>query len=150
MPHKTERATLPNTELRVVTAADGTRTVSGLIPYNAKSVDLGGFTELIAPGAFAAAILPDADVLALRDHNSSALLGRTKSGTLSLTLHRSDSLSLKTNGRQQPMKSSELSSALSCWKSHHAHSLLTRTLLCLSAARRKRFRTVSKPLHLLK
>jgi HK97 family phage prohead protease len=85
MPHKTERATLPNTELRVVTAADGTRTVSGLIPYNAKSVDLGGFTELIAPGAFAAAILPDADVLALRDHNSSALLGRTKSGTLSLT-----------------------------------------------------------------
>lgn len=72
-------------ELRVSTGDDGSRTLSGLIPYNSKSVDLGGFTEIIAPGAFAEALKPEADVLALRDHDSKLLMGRTKSGTLALT-----------------------------------------------------------------
>jgi HK97 family phage prohead protease len=72
-------------EMRVATNEDGTRTVSGLIPYNALSVDLGGFKELIAPGAFSSALGADADVLALRDHDPKLLLGRTKSGTLQLT-----------------------------------------------------------------
>jgi HK97 family phage prohead protease len=72
-----------SSELRVATSEDGKRTISGLIPYNSNSVDFGGFTEIIAPGAFSTA-LNRGDVLALRDHDSSLLLGRTKSGTLQL------------------------------------------------------------------
>ena len=71
-------------EIRVAKAEDGTRTVSGLIPYNSLSVDMWGFQELIAPGAFASALGADADVLALRDHDPKLLLGRTKSQTLQL------------------------------------------------------------------
>lgn len=71
-------------ELRIATAADGTRTITASIPYNSPSVDLGGFTEIIAPGAFTSALEPDADVLCLRDHDSKLLMGRTKSHTMTL------------------------------------------------------------------
>jgi HK97 family phage prohead protease len=71
-------------ELRIATADDGTRTITASIPYNSPSVDLGGFTEIIAPGAFASALEPDADVLCLRDHDSKLLMGRTKSHTMTL------------------------------------------------------------------
>lgn len=86
-PNKSEREvrTLKTTELRVNTDSDGTRTLSGMIPYNSPSFDLGGFTEIIAPSAFANALEPNADVLCLRDHDVSILLGRTKSKTLTLT-----------------------------------------------------------------
>lgn len=69
-------------ELRV-DAADGSRTASGIVTYNTPSADLGGFIEIIAPGAFSDSI--NGDVLMLRDHQSSLLMGRTKSGTLSLS-----------------------------------------------------------------
>ncbi|MFC6644145.1 HK97 family phage prohead protease [Granulicella cerasi] len=72
-------------ELRVAASEDGTRTLTGFIPYNTESVDLGGFTEVIAPGAFAEALQPTSDVLALRDHDAKLLMGRTKSGTLIFT-----------------------------------------------------------------
>lgn len=65
---------------------DGARTISGYaVFYNSLSDDLGGFTERVAPGAFVDALTPGADVLALRDHDTTILLGRTKSGTLTLT-----------------------------------------------------------------
>jgi HK97 family phage prohead protease len=80
-----EVRTLPTSEFRIATADDGTRTLSGLVPYNSQSLDLGGFTELIAPSAFAGALAPGSDVLMLRDHDVSNLLGRTKSKTLTLT-----------------------------------------------------------------
>jgi HK97 family phage prohead protease len=70
-------------ELRV-TASDDGRTIEGLIPYSSPSVDLYGFTEIIAPGAFVQALEANADILALRDHDSTLLLGRTKSKTLTL------------------------------------------------------------------
>lgn len=72
-------------ELRVARADDGSRTISGLIPYNSSSVDLGGFQEIIAPSAFASALKEGSDVLALRDHDPKLLLGRTKSKTLTLS-----------------------------------------------------------------
>jgi HK97 family phage prohead protease len=45
---------------------------------------IGGFTETIAPGAFAASLTRN-DVLALMDHDQTRLLGRSRSGTLRLT-----------------------------------------------------------------
>ena len=44
---------------------------------------IGEITETMLPGAFASSI-QNQDVLALRDHNPSELLGRTGSGTLSM------------------------------------------------------------------
>ena len=45
---------------------------------------IGGFTEVIKPGAFRYALEARADVLALVDHDPSRLLARTSSGTLRL------------------------------------------------------------------
>lgn len=70
-------------ELRVQTTADGARTITGTLTYRTESDGL-PFVETVAPGAFADALTPDADVLCLRDHQETILLGRTKSGTLSL------------------------------------------------------------------
>jgi len=45
---------------------------------------VGGFTEVIKPGAFKATLEKRADVLALVDHDPSRLLARTGSGTMRL------------------------------------------------------------------
>ena len=54
--------------------------------FNVVSDDLGGFREVIMPGAFDRAIKEEHDVRALWNHNSDMVLGRTKSGTLSLSV----------------------------------------------------------------
>ena len=73
-------------ELRVMTQ-DGKRTLTGYAAvFNSPSQDLGGWTEVIAPGAFTRSIKSNADVKALSEHDEKkGLLGRTKSGTLTLT-----------------------------------------------------------------
>jgi HK97 family phage major capsid protein len=54
-------------------AIDGRR-LHGLIPYSVESRDLGGFTEVIEPGALTGADL--SDLIATREHDRSKLLGR--------------------------------------------------------------------------
>lgn len=50
--------------------------------FNSPSRDLGGFFEIIRPGAFKRSIEAGGDVLGLFNHNVNALLGRTSSKTL--------------------------------------------------------------------
>jgi|GEM_PF-6833979 len=83
MKTKTELRYQVARELRVQTSSDGSRTISGAIFYNVPSDDLGGFKEILAPGVFSDSV--NGDVLCLRDHDQSILLGRTKAKTLTLT-----------------------------------------------------------------
>jgi len=53
--------------------------------YNQRSEDLGGFIEVIEPGAFDEAI-GKSDVRALINHNDNLVLARTASGTLTLSV----------------------------------------------------------------
>jgi HK97 family phage prohead protease len=86
MPNKKELRYQAAKELRVQTAADGSRTISGYaIRYNEPSVDLGGFTEIVAPGAVTESLKRNPSVLCLRDHDPSLLMGRTTAKTLTLT-----------------------------------------------------------------
>jgi HK97 family phage prohead protease len=69
-------------ELR--TAGDEFALVGFAATYNSWSKDLGGFREQIKPGAFTRSIQEKADVKALFNHAPDHILGRTKSGTLTL------------------------------------------------------------------
>ncbi len=69
-------------ELRAETT-DGVKQIVGLIPYNSRSSDLGGFEEEILPGAFART-LRERDQVALWSHDRSKPLGRRSTGTLRL------------------------------------------------------------------
>lgn len=53
--------------------------------FGRRSVDLGGFSELIDPAAFNKTVT-EADVVALWDHRDEHLLGRVSSGTLRLSI----------------------------------------------------------------
>ena len=52
--------------------------------FNSRSVDLGGFFEVISPGAFRRTLADGHNVLALHYHQHPAILGSTRSGALSL------------------------------------------------------------------
>ena len=65
----------------------GTRTVEGYAAlYSSRSVDLGGFEEVIEPGAFDDILNRSPDVLALFNHQPEAVLARSTSGTLRLSV----------------------------------------------------------------
>ena len=52
--------------------------------FNQESVDLGGFTEVIRPGAFADVLTRGDDIVALWNHDVNYVLGRVSNGTLTL------------------------------------------------------------------
>jgi HK97 family phage prohead protease len=81
----TELRYLPHGRFEVRTSADGQKTVKGyLAVYNQRSVDLGGFTEIVAPGAFTNSLKANPDVRLLVNHDWAKPLARTASGTLQL------------------------------------------------------------------
>jgi HK97 family phage prohead protease len=69
---------------------DGTPRLGMFVPFNSDSLDLGGFTEQIAPGAFARTIKNGArsrgngDIIALWNHDPLWVLGRQANDTLEL------------------------------------------------------------------
>jgi len=62
----------------------GKRYLTGMIPFNSRSADLGGFTEVIKPTAFNKTLADKKNVRALLNHEKDKLLGDINSGTLSL------------------------------------------------------------------
>jgi HK97 family phage major capsid protein/HK97 family phage prohead protease len=80
-------------ETRAVTAGLEVRAEPGAPPtltgyaavYNSKSLDLGGWVEVVKPGAFTRSLTSNPDVRALINHDASQIIGRTRAGTLTLT-----------------------------------------------------------------
>lgn len=77
--------TAPNIECRTATGlqANGRMLTGYVAVFNAET-RIGGFRERIAPGAFSKSLESGRDILALADHDTRAVLGRTSSGTLAL------------------------------------------------------------------
>ena len=70
-------------ELRA--AESGTPKLEGrAIPFNSLSVDLGGFREIIDPGAFVDSVKSGPDIRLLIDHDAAKVLGRVSARTLVL------------------------------------------------------------------
>ena len=71
-------------ELRVIEGDDGQIHIRGYgAVFNSRSEDLGGFVEMIAPGAFAKT-LQESDVRSLQNHDANYVIGRSGAGTLTL------------------------------------------------------------------
>jgi len=80
---ETERRTVRMREVRVVDGEDGPRIEGYGAVFGEESEDLGGFVEVIEPGTFRKTI-QESDVRSLWNHDANYVLGRSRSGTLSL------------------------------------------------------------------
>jgi HK97 family phage prohead protease len=68
------------TEVRV----DGRRLEGLAVPFD-RETRIADFTEIVRHGAFSRSLAAGSDIVALVDHDQAKLLGRTRTGTLSLT-----------------------------------------------------------------
>lgn len=73
-------------ELRAAADGSAPRLVGYAAVFNSRSEDLGGFREIILPGAFDRALREGHDVRALVNHNPDKMLGRTSSKTARLSV----------------------------------------------------------------
>jgi uncharacterized protein len=86
-----ERRFVPIESLQYEEEEDGVMSIAGVAAlFRAESQDLGGFVEVLEPGAFDDAIMMS-DVRGLFNHDPNYILGRTKSGTMELEV-REDGL----------------------------------------------------------
>ena len=65
--------------------SDGNTLFGYIALFNAVSEDLGGFREMLSPGCFRSSLTNGSDIKALVNHNTSACVGSTASGTLRLS-----------------------------------------------------------------
>jgi HK97 family phage prohead protease len=77
-----ELRSIPAADLEVRQVGGSAHIIGYAALYGVRSLDLGGFVEELAPGAFKRVANSDADVLALYDHDSQYLLGRRSANTL--------------------------------------------------------------------
>lgn len=73
-----------SSELRAESQGDEMVLTGYAAKFNTESEDLGGFREIVMPGAFSRMIREKQDVRALVNHDPNLVLGRTKNGTLNL------------------------------------------------------------------
>ncbi|TAH55196.1 MAG: HK97 family phage prohead protease [Treponema sp.] len=66
-----------------IRSADGKRYISGLIPFDSMSENLGGYREVIRKGAFKKTI-QESDIRGLWAHDTRYVIGRSKNSTLLL------------------------------------------------------------------
>lgn len=64
--------------------AGGKKYITGTIPYNSRSEDLGGFFETIDRSAFRKTLSDGAEVFAFWAHDDAEILGSTRAGTMTL------------------------------------------------------------------
>lgn len=78
---------LPALELRISKpAADGKRTLTGTaIAFGVRSVDLGGFQEIVSPAAVTDTLRSNSNIFLLNNHNTSQPIASTRAGNLKLT-----------------------------------------------------------------
>ena len=91
---KSKKSATSQREVRTITAAqpmtvrttsDGSKQIGGYaIVWNSLSTDLGGFKEICSPKMLDRTLRENPDVLALRDHRTDLLIGRTTAKTLQL------------------------------------------------------------------
>lgn len=77
-----EKRSYNTSEIRASSDANGFLIEGYASVFNSLSEDLGGFREIILPGAFADVL--DGEIKALQNHDGNYLLGDTGTGTLSL------------------------------------------------------------------
>ncbi len=80
-----ERRTVTGVEVRAVEGKPA-QIVGYAAVFNSLSEDMYGFREIIMPGAFDRALREKHDVRALVNHDENQILGRTKAGTLALSI----------------------------------------------------------------
>jgi len=82
--HEKRKISFNSIELRAETGETGKKVLTGIIPYDSKSVSMWGINEIISRTAFKKTLADKTVVRALYNHDDNKVLGSTESGTLIL------------------------------------------------------------------